>query len=590
MLDTEVLQYRAQVDFPLIQGRMSPCEFKAEFHVPEWCGNLNWDIGGFLLTNGMWIQARNVSASGWYDFLVSPHIKFSYDVGNGVRRSVPLEEDWDAFREHGQLFDLEESREVEVNTCLYLAGGEVPPDYYVAELEEINLSSVPDEGDGTFWLQFNNISTLLWSEDPSNGENPFADPTPILRERLQFLNKSIPFPNPGEGEGSIRPHLPLFVLPAAELEGKQSLAIAANPHYFHEMSTWEEAVYIFNHTEAVDVIIALATEDLELLVEAIARWIVEASKENNPDLFCQFGVGTFDTDSNRGWAIRNSPERFMVEGGSAENCTNNQEVSGTDGANVATVSELSPDQDSSRTYNSTIRVRKVPGIFVSGARIQVNSVRTNRDFNGHIRVGVGILGHEGGRDSIPDVAHRLESAARYTPYSYWASGIAPRGPFEFSSGETNEIDFDTIDFSVASADDVDGLYEQLRLTFGSWAGMCLEISLIEIDEADGRVSHRYEDTAFWTVYPYDLLYDAESGRLKEDVERDGDWLILRGTLEPHGSVLDEIGLEIQLKVQAREVYPFEDIDFEALIELFKAYVTKVIMESMRSLWSTNQES
>jgi hypothetical protein len=568
LLTTEVVQYRVHVDFPPTLGRMRPHEFRAEFRLPEVAGTLNADVGGFLLTNGLWITPDRVSASGTYDFLASPHIEIAQDRHG--RRVRPSEEDWNRFREHGLLFNLETGSEVEVNAYFYVGGGEIPPDYYLAELEEINLSTVPEEGEGAFWLHFNNLSAIVWEEEPPDDDNPFADPRPVRRQRLQSIDTRLPFARSGENEGRVWPHIPLLALPAGTLDGKQALAIAANPHYFHEMSIWEEIEYIFDHTEAVAVIEALARQDAAGLGLAIAEWIVEASRAQNPDLYRSFGVGSFETDSNRGWALRNSPERFAVAGGSAEGSTINQEVTGSDGRNVATVSELSRNHGSSRTYDSIIRVRQIPGVFVSGATIDVLSVRTNRDFDGHIMVRVGIIGHEGGRESASGQGLRLESAAVDTPYSYWAGTIAPRGPFDLSSGETHEIDFDLIDSNNPDRDP-EGLWEQLRFTHGSWAGMHVQVALVEIEEIEGKEAHHYADIAYLTVYPYDQLYDLETGSLKDDAEREGDWLILRGTIEPHGYILDEVELEIRLLVQARDVVTISFDDLQRALQVINAY-------------------
>ena len=62
----------------------------------------------------------------------------------------------------------------------------------------------------------------------------------------------------------------------------------------------------------------------------------------------------------------------------------------------------------------------------------------------------------------------------------------------------------------------------------------------------------YIDMAYLTIYPFDKLYDPVFGRLLYDAERQGDWLVLQGTIEPHSEVLDEVELEVRLKVQARD--------------------------------------
>jgi hypothetical protein len=50
------------------------------------------------------------------------------------------------------------------------------------------------------------------------------------------------------------------------------------------------------------------------------------------------------------------------------------------------------------------------------------------------------------------------------------------------------------------------------------------------------------------MFPYDYLF----GELKASSRRDGDWVVLTGTLPVHSHILDEVTLEVRLKVQARD--------------------------------------
>ncbi|HEX4949943.1 MAG TPA: hypothetical protein VFZ34_24970 [Blastocatellia bacterium] len=556
----EIVQYRVAVRFPRVEGRMAPYQFKAEFRVPLSQGRRNADLGGFLLSNGNWRNADRVTQSATFDFLASPATEFSRDA-YGRRRAAPLEEDWLRFKANGMWVQLGQHPTVRTSASFYLSGGERPPDFYVVELEDLTLSALPDEGEGAFWLKLRNAADLVWAENPGRANDDFAGRRPIYHDQMQNISTSIPIPRSGANQGRALVGLPLFALPMSALEGKETLAVVANPHYFHQMSTWEEAEYIWKNTEAGQVIEGFATQDLAKVGTGIVKWIVKASRAKNPDLYRSFGVGSFETDVNRHWAVRNAPERYQVQGSAANNVAY-QEISGNDGRNVARVSALLPGGDRGRNYTSTIRVRKVPGVFVEGAKINVLSVKTNRNFNGHLKVRFGIIGHEGGREHTSGQGLNLESAAVGTPFSYWASKVAERGPFNLRSGRAQAIDFSTIDFSRPDRDP-DSLWEQLHHTFGTWAGIHLQVALVNLEERAGQTDLNprrvklvnYADVGYLTIYPYDQLYDPRFGRLRSDVERDGEWVILRGTIAPHGEILDEVELEVRLKVRALDTGP-----------------------------------
>ena len=537
----EVVQYRVVVNFPRLGSRANPRKFKAEFRVPLSRGRRNADIGGFLLKDGRWQRRDQVTDSGTYDFLASPAMEFSKDV-NG-RRAFPLEEDWTKFKREGMLVQLDASKTVKVNALFYIDGGEIPSDYYVVGLEKIQLSTVPDEGEGAFWLRLNFLASLDWKEKAPESKNPFGDREDIPRALVQTRMLRIAIPRSGESKGIARPGMPLMVFPASTLEGKERLVIRTDPHYFHDMPVIEQADYIVKETGAQKFIVGLLTQNSEKLVEGIATFLYNASRAKNPDLYRSFGMDSFETDNARNWALQNSPGRFTVEGESSGKASF-KEAYGTSNRSVATVTAVVPDANLRRTHSSTVRVRKVPGIFVEGAEIKILKVKTNKNFDGYLKLYLGIAGHAGGRQHDPSkrIWLGMESAALESPWSFWIHTITDRGPYNFRAGAAQAINFTAIDSNHPEREQ--DSWDQLSTTFGPWAALHIRVAL---DRQKGKTTSP-ADEGYITMFPYDYLF----GELKASSRREGDWVILSGTLPVHSHILDEVTLEVRLKVQARD--------------------------------------
>lgn len=536
----EIVQYRVAVNFPRLGSRANPRKFKAEFRVPLSRGRRNADIGGFLLKDGRWQRRDQVTDSGTYDFLASPAMEFSQDV-NG-RRAFPLEEDWAKFKREGMLARLDAST-VRVNALFYIEGGEIPSDYYVVGLEKIQLSTVPDEGEGAFWLRLNFLASLDWKEKAPESKNPFGNREDTPHALVQTRMLRIAVPRSGESKGIARPGVPLVVLPASTLEGKERLVIRTDPHYFHDMPVSEQADYIVKETGAEKFIEGLLTQNPKKLVEGIGTFLYNTSRAKNPDLYRSFGMDSFETDTARNWALQNSPSRLTVEGESSGKASF-KEAYGTSNRSVATVTAVVPDANPGRTHSSTVRVRKVPGIFVEGAQIKILKVKTNKNFDGYLKLYLGIAGHAGGRQRDPSkrIWLGMESAALESPWSFWIHTTADRGPYNFRPGAAQAIDFTAIDFDHPEREQ--DAWEQLSTTFGPWAALHVRVAL---DRQRGKTTS-LADEGYITMFPYDYLF----GELKASSRREGDWVILKGTVPVHSHILDEVTLEVRLKVQARD--------------------------------------
>jgi hypothetical protein len=297
----------------------------------------------------------------------------------------------------------------------------------------------------------------------------------------------------------------------------------------------------------------LTARDPGQLGVAIVKWAIKASKPQRADAYRTFGAALFETERLRGWALRDAPQLYVMEGAASRN-TAYKEIFADTGRPAARVSALGPDPESGPAHVSTVRVRKVPGIWVDGAEIKILKVKTNRDFDGHLKVDLGVSGHDGGRLKTSGQGLHMETAAVNTPCSYRVTTIAERGPYRLRPGPAQAIDFAAIDFLHPDRD-ATGLWEQLRHTFGPWAALHITVAAGHPREQDGqgpgapRKVRFFEraDESYLTVYPYDFLY----GDLRNFAGRDGDWLILRGTVQPRGHILDEVELEVRLKVQAR---------------------------------------
>lgn len=536
----DVVHYRVAVNFPRLGPRANPRKFKAEFHVPLSRGRRNADIGGFLLKDGRWQRRDEVSTSGTYDFLASPAMEFSQDA-NG-RRAFPLEEDWTKFKRDGMLAQLDASRTVRVNALFYIEGGEIPSDYYVVALEKIQLNTVPDQGEGTFWLRLNSLASLDWKEKAPESNNPFGNREDTSHALVQTRMLRIAIPRSGESAGIARPGMPLMVLPASTLEEKERLIIRTDPHYFEDMPVFDQAEYIVKETGAEKFIKGLLTQNPGMLVEGMATFLYNASRAKNPDLYRSLGRDSFETEGRRNWALQNSPGRFTVEGeGSGK--ASFKEVYGTSNNSVATVTALNPDAKLSRSHSSIIRVRKVPGIFVEGAEIKILKVKTNKNFDGYLKLYLGIAGHAGGRQRDPakHIWLGMESAALESPWAFWIHTLADRGPYNFRANTTKAIDFTAVDFNHPEREQ--DAWEQLSTTFGPWAALHIRVAL---KSQQGR-TNSLADEGYITMFPYDYLF----GELKDSSRRDGDWVVLTGTLPVHSQILDEVTLEVRLKVQAR---------------------------------------
>jgi hypothetical protein len=535
----EMIQYRVNLTFPRSGPRESTRVFSAEFHVPLSRGRRNADIGGVLLQAGRWTTARDVRSSGNYDFLATPATDFSKDV-NGIR-TIPSQQAWDRFKREGFFVRLDERATVIVNGLFYLSGGKVPADYYVAELEEVRLSSVPEEGDGAFWLRLNSLATLGGRARAARGEDPFGERTPASDYLVQNRLFSIPIPPAGDSQGVVHPHLPLFVLPVSSLQRKETLAISTDPHYFHDMPPLEQAEYIMSETGGYKFFEGLFSQDLKKLAEGIATFLIAASTAKSPDQYRSFGVDAFETDRSRGWAMSDTGDRFRIEGRASRDAVY-REVYGTRGQSVATTSALAPGARGGTSHTSVLRVRRVPGVFVDGATVNITSLKTSRNFDGYLKVYIGIAGHEGGRVKTSEQGLNMESSAIGSSWSYWINSIAERGPYTLRSGVAHEIDFHTIDFDNPERNP-QGLWEQLHNAYGPWAALHISVAL---DTERGK-NTRAADIGYITIYPYDYLF----GDLRGSSRRDGDWVIIRGTMPVHGYILDEIGIEVRLRVQAR---------------------------------------
>jgi hypothetical protein len=537
----EVIQYRLTVDFPRLGSRETPRRLKAEFRVPLARGRRNADIGGFLLKDGRWQRRDQVTDSGTYDFLASPAMEFSKDA-NG-RRAFPLEEDWTKFKREGMLAQLDATKTVQINALFYIEGGDLPADYYVVGLEKIQLSSVPDEGDGVFWLRLNSLASLDWKEKAPGSKDPFGRREDIPHALVQTRMLRIAIPGSGESKGIARPGLPLMVVPASTLEGKERLVIRTDPHYFHDMPVFEQADYIVKETGAEKFIVGLLTQDAGKLVEGIATFLYNASRAKNPDLYRSFGMDSFETDKARNWALKESTGRFTTEGESSGK-SSFKEAYGTSNRSVATVTAANPNARPGRTHSSTVRVRRVPGVFVEGAKIKILKIKTNKNFDGYLKLYLGIAGHAGGRQRDPSkrIWLDMESAARESPWSFWINKTADRGPYNFKAGAAKAINFTAIDFDHPEREQ--DAWEQLSTTYGPWAALHIRIAL---DRQKGKTNSP-ADEGYITMFPYDYLF----GELKASSRRDGDWVILNGTLPVHSHILDEVTLEVRLKVQARD--------------------------------------
>jgi hypothetical protein len=136
----------------------------------------------------------------------------------------------------------------------------------------------------------------------------------------------------------------------------------------------------------------------------------------------------------------------------------------------------------------------------------------------------------------------MESAARESPWSFWINKTADRGPYNFKAGAAKAINFTAIDFDHPEREQ--DAWEQLSTTYGPWAALHIRIAL---DRQKGKTNSP-ADEGYITMFPYDYLF----GELKASSRRDGDWVILNGTLPVHSHILDEVTLEVRLKVQARD--------------------------------------
>ncbi len=535
---TEVLQYRVSVRFPPLAPRSVPRQFKAEFRVQR--NGRNEDIGGVLLRNGRWQSPGMVKESGTYDFLASPLTEFAKDSYG--RRRLPAEEDWVRFKHEGLLVELTSRQPAIAAAVFYIYGGDVPPDYYVVELEEIRLGSVPDEGDGVFWLRLNSAAAVANPEGELPSENPFASESSSESVLAQSLQKRIAVPPSGETKGIARVRLPLLVLPFSGVQSQRRLHIGTDPHYFHEMPALEQGKYVLSETGGSDFLVGLISQNPQKLAEGIVTFLTRVGKARNPDLYRTFGMDALETDSARGWALQNDSIRFVAEGESSRD-VGYKEVYGPSNRSLATVSARSPGAGG-RWHGSTLRIRKVPGIDVQGAKIRVLNVKANREFRGYIHVYLGIAGHDGGRTRTSGAGLRMESSAVGSPWSHWVYTVTERGPFDLRPGAVQAIDFTTIDFSNPDRTP-EGLWEQLSHTFGPWAALHIQVTL---DKARGKTVDP-ADEGYFTIYPYDYVL----GQLKGSTRREGEWIILNGTLPVHSHILDEVGLEVRLKVNAREV-------------------------------------
>jgi hypothetical protein len=309
------------------------------------------------------------------------------------------------------------------------------------------------------------------------------------------------------------------------------------------MPVLDQAEYIVKETGAEKFIEGLLKQNPEMLVEGIATFLYKASRAKDPDLYRSLGRDSFETDVARNWALKNSPGRFPVAGEGSGRASF-KESYGTSNSSVATVTALNPDANLSRSHTSTIRVRKVPGIFVEGAEIKVLKVKTKKDFDGYLKLYLGIAGHAGGRQRDPakQIWLGMESAALESPWAFWIHTLADRGPYNFQADKAKAIDFTAVDFNHPEREQ--DAWEQLSTTFGPWAALHIRVAL---KSREGRATN-LADEGYITMFPYDYLF----GELKESSRRDGDWVVLTGTLPVHSEILDEVTLEVRLKVQARD--------------------------------------
>jgi hypothetical protein len=231
-----------------------------------------------------------------------------------------------------------------------------------------------------------------------------------------------------------------MVLPALTLEGKERLVIRTDPHYFRDMPVLEQADYIVKETGSEKFIEGLLTQNPQKLVEGIATFLYTVSRAKNPDLYRSFGMDSFETGNARNWALQNSPSRLTVEGESSGKVSF-KEAYGTSNRSVATVTAVTPDARLGRTHSSTIRVRKVPGVFVEGAKIRILKVKTNKNFDGYLKLYLGIAGHAGGRQHDASKRIWLSMERRHRVRGRLDHTAADRGPYNFRTGAAQAINF-----------------------------------------------------------------------------------------------------------------------------------------------------
>ncbi|MBI5711114.1 MAG: hypothetical protein HZC42_12565 [Candidatus Eisenbacteria bacterium] len=536
-----VVQYRVQVDFPRPGPRSRPTALACAFRLPLLEGRRNADVGGVLLRDGRRVTASQVTQSGAYEFVTSPSLEFSRDV-NG-RKRLPTLEDWTKFKANGLFAAIDGFQAITAEASFALTGGDTPPEYFVAELEKIELSAVPDEGDGPLRLHVRSAAVAA-AEEEAQGVTPDDLPADAV---AQQLDATVMVPHAGASAGTVLAHLPLLVLPDTALARQSSLAIAADPHYFHEMGVLEQVDYMLFDTGLFAMIKAVWEKDPKAFVENLITFVGESSKQRAKDPYRSFGVNAFQSTSPQGWGLEGHRQPYSLTSGSAS-LTDLVDVQATSGEPraVALATALRPGANSGRSHTATLRVRKVPGVFVDGASVRVTGLKLNHDFNGHLSVCVGILGGEGGRLRSSGQGLNMESAAVGTPYAFWANRIRERGPYRLRAGARQAIQFDAVDFTHPDRD-VEGLWEQLSHTYGAWAGLRLRITL---DRQPGRTVS-VADQGVAMIYPYDYLL----GERAAAARRDGDWVVIREWFPVHGDVLDEVELEVRLRATARRFAP-----------------------------------
>ena len=529
----EILQYRVSATFPRPTPRMGPLEVKTEFRVQREGRTEN--VGGVLIRNGRWLSAQTVKESGAFDFVASALTEFAKDRYG--RRRIPTEEDWLKFKSEGLLVELDSRRTPSAAALFYIAGGDLPADYYVVELEEIRLSTVPDEGEGTFWLKLNSGAAVTNPAAGRPSTDPFGRPSSSESTVAQTLETRIAVPPSGEMKGTVRPRLPLLVLPYSAMQSQRKLRVGADPHYYHEMLTLEQGEYVMTETGGSTFLEGIISQNPEKIGEGIVTFLTKVGKARNPDTYRSFGMDAFETDNARGWALQNQSMQFSVEGQASGAAAYKEAYAGSN-TSVATLSALSPGAQG-RWHGSTLQVRRVPGVNVEGARIRILNVKTNRKFNGYIHVYIGIAGHGGGRSRTSGSGLKMETSAVGSPWSYWVYTVTERGPFDLRPGGAQAIDFTSIDFSNPDRNP-EGLWEQLSHTFGPWAALHIQVKL---DKTKGKTTNPV-DVGYFTIYPYDYVY----GELRGSSRRDGEWIILNGTLPVRSYILDEVGLEVRLRI------------------------------------------